>query len=170
MTTTSAAPKVVEAGPLDVGLLAGLQELCFAPAAAQDEPPWSASAIAELLALPGGFALLAELERKPAGYLMARWLPDDCEVLSLGVVPSLRRRGIARALFLELVARAEAAGRHRVILEVAADNEGAQGFYRAIGFVVDGRRPAYYRRAGGAADALLLSRRLAARTQPLDGG
>jgi len=167
--TTAAAPAVVEAGPFDVGLLAGLQGLSFGPAVAEGEPPWSAAAIAELLALPGGFALLGVLDGTPRGYLMARWLPDDCEILSLGVVPALRRRGLARALLADLAARAAAAGRDRLILEVAADNAAAQALYRTAGFALDGRRPAYYRRAGRPVDALLLSRPLRPVPRPVGG-
>jgi len=43
---------------------------------------------------------------------------------------------------------------------VRASNLGAQAFYRAAGFVEDGRRKDYYRGAAGREDALLMSREL----------
>ncbi|MFU1477623.1 hypothetical protein ACM25N_07930 [Roseovarius sp. C7] len=44
--------------------------------------------------------------------------------------------------------------------EVAEDNAGAIALYRAAGFGECGRRKGYYRRAGGAVDALVLAKDL----------
>ncbi len=67
----------------------------------------------------------------------------------MGVLPAWRRRGIGRALLDAVVAEAGARGIASIVLEVAADNEAARRLYAALGFVQVGRRPRYYRRAGG---------------------
>ena len=54
---------------------------------------------------------------------------------------------------------AEAWGSERMLLEVRGNNHGAQALYRAMGFVVDGRRANYYpTKTGQREDALLMSR------------
>ena len=55
---------------------------------------------------------------------------------------------------------AAVAGAQSLWLEVAQDNAAALALYAAVGFEVIGRRPAYYRRAKGAVDALTLLCRL----------
>ena len=49
----------------------------------------------------------------------------------------------------------------RLFLEVAADNAAALALYRTAGMAETGRRADYYRRPGGAVDALVLSKVLA---------
>lgn len=83
-----------------------------------------------------------------------------CDVLSLAVDPTARRRGIGRALLAELLTQAWSAGAERVLLEVAADNDAALALYAAAGFEAVRRRVGYY--AGpegpGSVDALVLAR------------
>lgn len=83
-----------------------------------------------------------------------------CDVLSLAVDPTARRRGLGRALLAELLTQAWSAGAERVLLEVAADNEAALALYAAAGFEAVRRRVGYY--AGpegpGSVDALVLAR------------
>ncbi len=126
--------------------------------AAFPEQPWSPEAMAGILNSSGGFGWVAALEAAPSGFLLARDLVAEVEILSLAVLPAARRRGLARALLAALARQAGQSGRQRVILEVAEDNAAARAFYAAAGFAEDGRRPGYYRRAGGPpVDALLLS-------------
>ena len=77
-------------------------------------------------------------------------LGDECEILSLGVVPERRRRGIGSALLAAIGEEAGRRGGHRVFLEVAADNAAARALYSTSGFIQVGspqpllppRRPA----------------------------
>ncbi len=126
--------------------------------AAFPEDPWDAAALERILALSGGFGYLAWQADSPAGFILARDRGGEVEILSLGVLPEWRRQGIARALLGSAVAEA---GRRRIgsiVLEVAAENETARRLYAGFGFVQVGRRPRYYRRTGGSADALILRR------------
>jgi len=144
-------------GPADSALLAALHAACF------EAEPWDETACAGLLATPGGFGLLAARGPAPLGFLLARVAAEECEILSIGVVPAARRGGTGRVLLAAALERAAAAGAVRALLEVAADDPAALGLYRAAGFEACGRRRGYYRRAAGpAADALILARDLAA--------
>ena len=83
-------------------------------------------------------------------------LGGETEILSIGVLPERRRRGIAGTLLNAVFAEAERRGGDSVVLEVAADNDPARRLYAGLGFRPVGRRPRYYNRATGAADALIL--------------
>jgi ribosomal-protein-alanine N-acetyltransferase len=81
-------------------------------------------------------------------------------VLTLAVDPAHRRSGAGRALVEAVAITAAAAGARSLFLEVASDNQAAMALYGAAGFGRVGQRPAYYRRAAGAVDALVLRRDL----------
>jgi ribosomal-protein-alanine N-acetyltransferase len=78
------------------------------------------------------------------------------EVLTVGVVPSARRQGLARRMLAELYAEAVQRGATEVLLEVRVDNVEAQSLYRAEGFVEIARRRVYY--ANGTVDAVVMHR------------
>ncbi|WP_299618160.1 GNAT family N-acetyltransferase [Pelagibius sp.] len=157
------------ASPCDVILLASMQAACFAPVPGADETggayvgePWSARAWAEVLAMPGSFALIAALPSQPIGFLLAQVLVDEAEVLSLGVLPSHRRAGHGRRLLQTAMDLATERGVGRFLLEVAEINHSAHTFYASNGFARIGRRTAYYRdQTGAAIDALILAKPLA---------
>ena len=99
-------------------------------------------------ALSGGFGRLAWQGDMTIGFVLARDLGDECEILSLGVVPESREQGVGRALLRAVIDEAERQGRPSAVLEVAADNAAARALYARAGFVAVGHRPRYYRRAG----------------------
>ena len=157
------------ASPYDVTLLASLQAACFAPEHGADETgvayvgePWSARGWAEVLAMPGSFALIATLPGQPIGFLLAQVLVDEAEVLSLGVLPSHRRAGHGRRLLQAAMDLVAERGAGRFLLEVAEINHRAHRFYASNGFARIGRRTAYYRdQTGAPIDALVLAKPLA---------
>ena len=130
--------------------LAEMHRACF------PEDPWDAEAIGRILALSGAFGRLAWEGDTPAGFILARDLGGEVEILSVGVLPAWRRRGIGCALLLSIAAEAERRLAGSLVLEVATGNEAARLLYGAFGFVRVGRRPRYYRRSCGRADALIL--------------
>jgi len=140
-------------GPFDLDCLAALHGLCF-------DEAWSTAAMAGLLASPGSFGLLSITEGAPSGFALARVAADEAEILSLGVLPPYRHRGIARLLLRATAERAGDSGAQRLFLEVAADNHAARALYLREGFARVGRRPCYYRRGAGSVDALILARPL----------
>lgn len=142
--------------PFDLALLARLHAGAF-------DPEWGSDEIASLLAMPGAFGLLALAAGAPVGFLIARVAAGEAEILSLGVAPPARRRGVGRMLLDAALAAAAAEGAERMFLEVAEDNAAARALYAAAAFRAVGRRPAYYRRRGAAnAPAVVLERALQA--------
>lgn len=116
------------------------------------ETPWTAAAIDNLLAQSGVFALA-----HADGFILCRAVADEAEILTLAVRPTARRGGVGRALVIGAADFAAGLGAGRLFLEVAEDNVAARALYAAVGFREEGRRRAYYARAGGpAADALIL--------------
>ena len=133
-----------------VEALAILHRECF------PDDPWEAGALARLIALTGSFGWLAWEGRVPVGFVLVRDLGNECEILSLGVLPRWRRRGIAQDLLRAVIAETRGRGLPSLVLEVATDNDAAGALYAARGFAPVGRRPRYYRRPDGRADALIL--------------
>jgi ribosomal-protein-alanine N-acetyltransferase len=123
--------------------------------------PWSAADIAALLESPGVFAVAARTADEVHGFILARAIAGEAEILTLAVDPAHRRRGVARALLEAATAAARTSGAETLFLEVAADNTAAVALYGAAGFAPAGRRRAYYTRPGQCAvDALVLRRAL----------
>ena len=137
----------------DVETLAAIHARSF-------EAPWSAGDLGALLVNPGAFGLIALVRAAAAGFILCRAAADEAEVLTLAILPSCRRIGLATALLDAAATRARQDGAGVLFLEVAADNLPALALYRGRDFLRVGQRPAYYARAGAAADALVLRRDL----------
>ena len=137
-------------GVMEPRVLARVHARCFVNPA-----PWDAAAFAALLAGPG-VRLLADAEGR--GFLLARVVADEAEVLTLAVDPAARRAGVARAL----LGRFDALGAAQGFLEVSAENGAALALYQACGWAEAGRRKGYYRAPGQPiADALILCKSFA---------
>ena len=125
----------------DLATLVDLHALAF-------DAAWSEAAIAGILVGIGAIALIADSDNRAAGFVLGRTVADECEILTLAVLPVMRRQGIGRTLVERLSARAVAAGAKAMFLEVAEDNDGAGQLYAGLGFAAVGRRPGYYQRRG----------------------
>lgn len=91
------------------------------------------------------------------GFILARLVLDEAEILTVVVQPEHRRTGVAQALLDELCHRLKTRGACQLFLEVAEDNAAARALYETAGFQTVGRRKGYYpRQAMRAADALIL--------------
>jgi len=135
-------------------LLAALHGRCFPEA-------WSENAFADLMAMPGAFALLISLEgadfSPPIGFVLARIGGGECEIISLGVLPEHRGAGVGRKILRAAVLRARKLGAEEILLEVAANNVAAIALYQAAAFERVGRRKNYYRDANDVtADAFVM--------------
>lgn len=141
MTHRPAAVRVV--GPAYAAVLAAIH------AAAFPHDAWGPGAFQTQLEMHGVVGLLDNR----GGLLLMRVTIDEAEILTIGVLPGLRRQGIARALLGAALVKAVALGARSIFLEVDIGNQPARALYRAAGFHEVGRRRAYY--ANGA-DALVL--------------
>ncbi|MGF1474790.1 MAG: GNAT family N-acetyltransferase [Geminicoccaceae bacterium] len=144
----------------EIGRLARLHAACF-------DEPWSRADLLQLLAMPGGFGLVAAIAERSlvrfgtqrlVGFALCRTVRDECELLSIGVVVDRRREGVATRLVARSIATCQAQGARRMFLEVAVDNASAQALYQGFGFVQIGRRESYYRRPNGTRMAALTMR------------
>lgn len=132
---------MILSGPAAAELLAALHAQCFPPG-----ERWDQAAMTGLLGVPGCFACVAGSGPgdRPSGMALIRVAADEAELLTIGVVPDSRRRGIANGLLIELAAAAAARGAMRLFLEVSVANAAALALYRDRGFEEVGRRRRYY--------------------------
>ena len=144
-------------GPADYEAILSIEALLFTSA-------FDKRHLTHLLEQPGGVAFVADFAAEKdwpvadpfAGYIIAQIVGDEAEILSLAVAPLARRRGVGAALLGHLIAQRDAQNIGAIWLEVATDNMAAIRLYEKIGFIVSGHRPDYYRRPGGAVDAVLM--------------
>jgi ribosomal-protein-alanine N-acetyltransferase len=117
---------------------------------------WREDEFEDLLDGEGIFGFLAE-GGAPQGVILCRVAGGEMEVLTLGVTPPARRRGVARALLAVALPAGRDLGAGAVFLEVAVDNEAAIALYERLGFRRAGLRKSYYdRRPEGFVDALVM--------------
>jgi ribosomal-protein-alanine N-acetyltransferase len=83
-------------------------------------------------------------EPELAGFIVARRVASDLEILNFAVRPEARRRGIGAALLRGMKAWGSTFSAEKAFLEVRISNLAAIRFYERSGFEVTGRRPRYY--------------------------
>jgi ribosomal-protein-alanine N-acetyltransferase len=133
---------------------AATEILRTSPEAAQ----WTELGFRELLGWRGVVALVSEEERKIIGFVVARQVAEEAEILNLAVHLLRRRKGeggeLLKAAMQELLGRQV----RRVFLEVRESNTAAIAFYSKHGFYKTGIRASYYRNPEEA--AIVMERKL----------
>lgn len=107
---------------------------------------WSRDVMAAELASPNTLYLAALSGDELVGYagLSAPTGSTQADIQTIAVDTTHRRLGIGRVLLQHLLAAARARGADEVLLEVRADNPGAQRLYELNGFTAIAVRPRYY--------------------------
>ena len=82
----------------------------------------------------------------------------EADIVTVGVVPPARRRGVARQLIAAMLAEAVDRQVREVFLEVRVDNDAARALYASEGFEVLGVRRGYYE--NGRVDAVTMRKQL----------
>lgn len=129
-------------------LLANLNAACL-------PQPWDARFFEQAIEDKGGFAFVGEANGVPLGFVLARAVAEEAEILALGVLAAHRRNGLGRLLLRAAAGQAQALGANALFLEVASNNVAARALYSQSGLREVGTRKNYY----GATedhDALLL--------------
>jgi ribosomal-protein-alanine N-acetyltransferase len=104
---------------------------------------------------PASRGWVAEIESHVVAMLVLWLIVDEAHIATIAVHPDFRRQGIGEQVLLAALRAARAEGARWAFLEVRAGNTAAQAMYRKYGFVVDGRRPKYYK--DNNEDAILMS-------------
>ena len=138
----------------DVDRISEIERISFAC-------PWSKRLIREAIQYhPLNYFVVAEADNDGIlGYIGFSLVEDEIHIVTLATDPEARRRGIARALILDCLAKGKSKGASTVYLEVRESNAVAVRLYEGMGFRKVGRRRGYY--AKPKEDALLYSLDLA---------
>ncbi|SFJ33488.1 GNAT family N-acetyltransferase [Celeribacter neptunius] len=133
-------------------LLAEIHAACF-----ETPRPWSAQEFDSLLSMKGVFLVTGE----GPSFALGRYVPHECELLTLAVAPEARGRGFGRAMLRAYEKEADRRIALKSFLEVAEDNAVAISLYRAEGYSESGRRKHYYTRPDRSKiDALIFTKRI----------
>jgi [ribosomal protein S18]-alanine N-acetyltransferase len=141
----------------DLDHIMAVMEQAFDP---QFGEAWNRRQVEDALLLGNCHYGLAMDGNTCAGFFLSRFGFDEEELLLLGVVPALRRRGHGAALLEQFLAEAVSRGAQRAMLEMRRGNP-AEILYRNHGFEQIGCRPNYYRgKYGDRSDALTFASKL----------
>lgn len=154
---TSDALAILRAAGLDdAAAMAVVHAACFAQG-------WTEADMRPHLNAANAIAFVAANAQTPdlMGFVLARLVAQDAEILSLAVRPQHRRGGIGKRLLTLAEQEIARRGGGDLFLEVAADNEAAIALYRNCDLRTGGRRAGYYVRSDRpAVDALVLTKRI----------
>jgi ribosomal-protein-alanine N-acetyltransferase len=125
---------------------------------------WGTGEFHSLLSQDPVFGFVARqtnsLVKKPLpGFVLARHVADEAEILTVAVHSKLGRTGLGWRLMQAAMREAHRRGGESMFLEVDAGNTPAVGLYRKLGFETVGERKAYYTDASGRKSTALVMRR-----------
>jgi [ribosomal protein S18]-alanine N-acetyltransferase len=117
--------------------------------------PWSTSQYKEEFSAPTRYFVVAEDEAKNIIGYAGVFAPGGAEadVLTVGVVPEQRGKGVARQLMALVTEWADQQGSTAMMLEVKVDNLEAIGLYESLGYSKLNTRKDYF---GPGLDALVM--------------
>lgn len=116
--------------------VAMIEQECFSQ-------PWSEKAL-EILLADNALAVVAVLDGTVAAYAGMTCVLDEGQITNVATRLSYRRRGLARAVLEELIARAATRGVSSIFLEARVSNTPAISLYRSLGFCEIGTRRRFY--------------------------
>ncbi|AAL53159.1 ribosomal-protein-alanine acetyltransferase [Brucella melitensis bv. 1 str. 16M] len=124
---------------------------------------WSSDDFRSLIAQDTIFGFIARPQGKPneaCGFVLARLVAGEAEILTIAVSRDVQRQGVGRMLMDGVLRHLYQERAETLFLEVDEANIAAQALYRRLGFQKVGDRPAYYETANGRSAALILRRDL----------
>ncbi len=121
--------------------------------------PWSLTSFQEeLLHASSRFLVLCTNQhstRIQMGYLVTRFLFEECQVLNFVISFRYQNQGFGQLLFNHLIELAKHSGIQKMILEVRASNQTAIHLYQKWGFQVIREIPQFYSNADTAKQMIL---------------
>jgi ribosomal-protein-alanine N-acetyltransferase len=139
-------------------LLAEMHAACFPKS-------WSAGEFVGLLSTPGASATIVTIDTAgadpggadPGGFILWRCAADEAEIITLGVIPQHRGKGLGALLANDAMQRAGRSAK-AMFLEVAEGNHLGRRLYEGLGFTESGRRRNYYKSSTHSIDAIIYRR------------
>ena len=147
-------PALTPATEQDADIIASLQAGSFQ--GAWDEPPWTVDVWADLISKGTVTVWIVKSDDETCGYIAFQDSGFSAEIVSICIHPKWRRRGLAAAMFQQLMQVISTESVNNLTLEVAERNIAATQFYRKIGFEPVGRRKAYYGKGEHREDAIVM--------------
>ncbi len=136
-------------------MIARLHAKCF-------DRDWGEAEFAKLLTQENVICIVVKLVGRPnvapLAFALARFAADEAEILSIGVDPVHRGKGLAGKLMDEMIRRLHAEQTSSVFLEVDSINIPAISLYRRLMFEEVAKRPSYYANEAGEKSAALVMR------------
>ena len=105
---------------------------------------WSYQAIQDEFNNNFAYYLVAKTKDQVVGFIGAWLVLDEVQITNIAVDPSLRRRGIAKALLQQFIETMKTHQMAVIYLEVRVSNLAAIGLYESFGFTNTGRRKRFY--------------------------
>ncbi len=126
--------------PEDFTILHGIDRACF-----PDCMAYSRTELAFYLGHPASICRIADCGGTVLGFVVGRLESTSlAHVITLDVIAGARRQGVGTSLMAVLHGEFRARGVTQVGLEVAVSNEGAQRFYKRLGYERVGLLRNYY--------------------------
>lgn len=127
------------------------------------DQPWSGDELGTLLAQRGSFGYvvrqLGQPHAGPLGFVLARNIAGEAEILTITVSRRTRNLGLGRLLMDRVLERLHTDRATSLFLEVDEENVAALKLYKRLRFEEVGRRPAYYQHPDGRRTSALTLKR-----------
>ena len=143
--------KLVTLGFNKISSVQKLQKSC-------EDKVWEKESLIHLLKEGGGIGFILSEGFTVIGYILARSLQSELEILSFGVLSSYRRMGLGSILFKEIEKFIIINKKSQLILEVNNHNYKAKNFYKSMGLEEIKVLSGYYKTDNGPEDGLLMSK------------
>ena len=135
----------------NINLVQKLQKRC-------EDKVWKNESLIHLLKEGSGFGLVLSEGFTAIGYILARSLQSELEILSFAVLSSYRRMGFGSILFKEIEKFIILNKKSKLILEVNSNNKKARNFYKSMGLGEIKILSRYYKTDNGQEDGLMMSK------------
>lgn len=134
--------------------LTKIHEICF-------PRYWNREVFTDFFAVQDTFAFLVEDGKEAVAMLVYRTAFDQAEILTIAVLPSYRKQGVAGKLVEDMLEKCKNLGVEKLFLEVEVGNNPAIKLYETYGFQHINRRKLYYQQLDGSlTDALVMMKKL----------
>ena len=106
------------------------------------------------------FFKLFSLNETIVGFIVARLIQHECEILNIGVTKSMRNNQVASKLMDALIGECNNKSIKHIFLKVRTSNVPSISLYKKFDFNEIGVRPNYYLTKKGYEDAIIMGRDL----------